>query len=201
MGCDTSKFSPLNRTENLWNQNGRKVILFVGRLVEKKGTEYLIKAMEGLDAKLVIVGSGPEGEKLRKLRETVDADIEFAGAKDKNALIEIFASCDVFCLPSVLASDGDKDGTPVVLIEAMASGAPVVGTKIGGIPDVIRDGENGYLVEQKDVEGLRSALRELLMDDEKRKRFSEASRRIAEAYDYKVIGEKYKQIIECMNGK
>ena len=86
MGVNLVMFSPQNRIENFFDQKDKKVILFVGRLVEKKGTEYLIKAMNRLPAKLIIVGDGPQREYLKELSDNIDADIEFVGPKNKNDL-------------------------------------------------------------------------------------------------------------------
>lgn len=200
LGCDVNIFSPERRIDNLWGQGDKKVILFVGRLVEKKGLEYLIDAMKGLDAKLVVVGNGPLQESIAKKISNMDEDICMVGSKTKKDLIDMYASCDIFCIPSVIASDGDKDGLPVALIEAMACGAPIVGTNLGGIEEVITNGENGILVEQKDVKGIHDALEMLLKNDDERTRLSLAARQTAINYDFDRISLKYKDIIETYIG-
>lgn len=196
MGCSLTMFKPENKIENLWNQGNRKVILFVGRLVEKKGAEYLIKAMSGIDAKLVIVGDGPQRENLVKLAASIDADIEFAGSKNKQELKDYYASCDIFCIPSVIAKDGDKDGLPVALVEAMASGAVVVGTAIGGIAEIIEDGVNGIIVKDRDITDLQISINKLLENENMRNTLSKNARISAEKYDFVKIGEQYRDIID-----
>lgn len=196
MGCNLHQFSPANRKENYWNQGNKKVILFVGRLAEKKGAEYLIRAMRNLNAKLVIVGDGPEKEKLMHLAEKTESDIEFAGAKNKQELSVMYASCDIFCIPSVVAKDGDKEGLPVALIEAMASGAAVVGTAVGGISEVLIHKKNGLVVLEKNVKELESAISLLLNNDELRSELAQEARKSAEKYDFIQIGKRYKKIID-----
>ncbi|MBP5493828.1 MAG: glycosyltransferase [Lachnospiraceae bacterium] len=196
MGVNLAKFSPANRIENYFNQGDKKVILFVGRLVEKKGTEYLIKAMKDIQAKLIIVGDGPQRDYLVELANGIGSDIEFVGSKNKDELIKMYASCDIFCLPAVLAKDGDKDGTPVALIEAMASGAVPVGTNVGGVGEVIKHEINGLIVEDRDENELHSALESLLKNDELRAVYSAEARKRAEEFDFIKIGERYKELLE-----
>ncbi len=196
MGVNLAKFSPANRIENYFNQEDKKVILFVGRLVEKKGTEYLIKAMKDIPAKLIIVGDGPQRDYLVELANGIGSDIEFVGPKNKEELIKMYASCDVFCLPSVLAKDGDKDGTPVALIEAMASGAVPIGTNVGGVGEVINNKINGLIVKDRDENDLHLALDSLLKNDELRIKFSAQARKRAEEFDFIKIGERYKELLE-----
>ncbi len=196
MGVNLAKFSPDNRIENYFSQGDKKVILFVGRLVEKKGTEYLIKAMKDIPAKLIIVGDGPQRDYLVELADGTGSDIEFVGPKNKDELIKMYASCDIFCLPSVLARDGDKDGTPVALIEAMASGVVPVGTNVGGVGEVIKHEINGLIVKDRDENELHSALDSLLKNDGLRTVYSAEARKRAEEFDFIKIGERYKELLE-----
>ena len=197
MGCDIKKFSPANANPNCFGKS-RKTVLFVGRLAEKKGAKYLIKAMKHVEAGLVIVGDGPEKEKLMKLAAPLGDKVSFVGPKNKDQLAEMYASCDVFCIPSVVAKDGDKDGLPVALIEAMASGAPVVGTRIGGIGEIIEDGENGFLVPDRDARSLAEKLNVILKDDALAAKMSIQSRKIAGDYDFEAIGLQYKEMFDSM---
>lgn len=196
MGCSLEKFSPANKIENFFSQKDKKVILFVGRLVEKKGASYIIEAMRKVEAKLIIVGDGPERQQLEQLAKETKADIEFVGPKNKQELAKMYASCDVFCIPSVVAKDGDKEGLPVALIEAMASGAPVVGTHVGGIGEILVDGENGYIVREKDSEELVDKLNQILKNDDLRNQMKKNARTKAEKYDFIKIGLRYKAILD-----
>lgn len=197
MGCDIKKFSPDNRREDCFDKN-KKTILFVGRLAEKKGAKYLIKAMKNIDANLVIVGDGPEKDNLVKYAQVVKEKVTFVGPKNKTELATMYASCDLFCVPSIIAKDGDKDGLPVALVEAMASGAPVVGSNIGGIGEIIEDGKNGYLVRPKDVEELSEKINKLLSDEDTRKMMSKNARETALKYDFEEIGKQYRDLFESI---
>ncbi|MBO0445517.1 glycosyltransferase [Enterococcus ureilyticus] len=199
MGVDLTKFSPKYRQDNFFETNGKPVILFVGRLAEKKGAKYLIRAMAKIDAVLIIVGDGPEKEVLMQEANHVQADIRFVGSKNKDELAVINASCDIFCVPSVVAKDGDKDGLPVALIEAMASGVPVVASDVGGINEAVEDNVNGFLVEPSDVQELESKLNELLSERNRRLDMGKKARLKAEEFDFIEIGKKYKQIFDNLS--
>ncbi len=110
MGCDTKEFSPEYRKENYFGQNGKPVVLFVGRLAEVKGVTYLIEAMKQVDAMLVIVGDGPLREQLEEQAKPLGDKVQFLGAKTHDQLAEIYASADVFAAPSVRAKDGGVEG-------------------------------------------------------------------------------------------
>lgn len=195
MGCKTKNFSREYRVENYFNQNSSKVILFVGRLAEKKGVSYLLKAIEGLDAKLVIVGDGPMRQELEAQACKLGDQVTFLGAKNHEELKTIFASADIFVAPSITAKDGDKEGIPTAIMEAMASGLPVIASDSGGIAEIITDGVNGYLTKEKDVKQIRKRLVSLLEDDELREELSKKAELSAKELDYSVIGRKYAAIL------
>jgi len=148
-------------------------ILFVGRLVERKGVEYLIQAIKLVskdhhDVQAIIVGNGPEKERLMKLATDLGVDdiVKFAGFVDEKRLIRFFQECSLFVLPAVFDKRGDTEGQGVVLVEAMSFKKPVVASSIGGIRDVVIDGETGILVQEKDIAGLSEAILTLLEDEE-----------------------------------
>lgn len=199
MGCDTSKFGKRYYEENYFNQNDKKVILFVGRLAEKKGVTYLIDAMKDVDGKLVIVGDGPLRDSLKRQAERYGNKIEFWGAKTHEELKIIYASADVFVAPSVTAQDGDKEGLPTAIMEAMASGLPVVGSDSGGISEIIKDGYNGFRVMEKDIQGLTEKINILLNSNEIRNKFSDNGLKTVAEKDYKRIAEKYYKLMEKEN--
>ena len=198
MGCDTTNFSPKYRNENYYKKNGKKNIVFVGRLAEKKGVKYLIDAMKYLDANLYIIGKGPLEEELKQQALEYGDKIVFLGAKTHQELPEAYASADIFVAPSVTAKDGDQEGFGLVIIEAMASGVPVVASKSGGIVDIVRDGKNGFLVEEKNSMELAKKIDYLLNDPLLYDKFRNNGFITANKYDYKQISEKYKKIIERM---
>ena len=199
MGVDTRKFGRQYRVENYFGQGDKKVVLFVGRLAEKKGVAYLIEAMKQIDALLVIVGNGPLRITLEEQAEQVGKDrIRFLGEKTHEELKKIYASADIFVAPSVTAKDGDQEGLGLVLLEAMASGLPVVASKSGGITQIIKDGENGLLCEEKCVWQLAENICALLNDECLYKKIAENGNRTVKAYDYVQTTEKYMQIINHM---
>ncbi len=197
MGVDLSNFGRENRKENFFNQEDKKVVLFVGRLAEKKGVRYLIEAMNDIEnAKLVIAGDGTLRQELEELAKTVNADIEFIGSVTHNQLKTIYASADVFVMPSVTGKDGDIEGLGLVMLEAMSSGLPVVASRSGGITDVIIDGENGLLCEEKNSRELSLKISQLLNDSDLNERIAKAGFETAQRYDYKEIAKAYKELID-----
>lgn len=196
LGVDTEEFSPANRIENYFNQGTTPVVLFVGRLVERKGVQYLIEAMEGLNAKLVIVGKGTYEEELRKKAEHFGSQIVFLGPRTHEELKYIYPSADVLCVPSVQEKDGVVEGFGLVTIEAMASGLPVIGSNSGGIKEVIVSGENGYLVEERDSKALHDKLEELTQNPQRRAEMKENVLQTADHYSFKNIGKIYGELIQ-----
>ncbi|MCR4704731.1 MAG: glycosyltransferase family 4 protein [Lachnospiraceae bacterium] len=201
MGVDTERFGPQYRKEHLFSKEDIPVVLFVGRLAEKKGVRYLIEAMEQVDALLVIVGIGPLKEALEKqAAKAKRAKVVFLGGKTHKELKEIYASADVFAAPSVTAKDGDKEGLGLVILEAMASGLPVAASRSGGIVQVIRHEENGLLSEERAVDEIARNLNRILTDDVLRAKLVKGSYETARAYDYRAQAAKYADLIEktCM---
>jgi len=178
-GLDVSQFKfTLSRKED----PGEPVILSVARLVEKKGLEDLIMAAEvlrrrGRAIKVEIIGTGPLRDTLQAQAQRLGlADrVRLAGAQAHDAVCLAYQRASVFVLPCVVASNGDRDGIPNVLLEAMASGVPVVSTPVSGIPEVIESGVNGLLVSPHDATGLADAIERLLASRE----FSEGLARTA----------------------
>lgn len=206
MGVDINEFNPKNSVDNFFNQNGKKTIVFVGRLVDVKGVKYLIESMRGIkNTKLVIVGNGELKEELKKQARSLKSELEkdnseisFTGAKTHNELKTVYASADLFVMPGITTSSGAKEGFGLVLLEAFASGLPVVASRTGGIPSIVTDGENGLLVEEKNVEQLRDAIIRVLGDDELRKTLSLGALSKAKEYDYSVIGRKYAEFMKLI---
>lgn len=159
-------------------------ILVVGRLIARKGHPYLLRALALLQdhpqARLLIVGEGPE-------RPALEAEVaalglaprvQFTGRICDEALETYYQSCDVFVLPAIVDNSGDTEMLGMVLLEAMRYRKPVVASRVGGIPDIVQDGENGLLVEQKDPQALADAIRRLLDDRSLAARLGQAG------YDY-----------------
>jgi glycosyltransferase involved in cell wall biosynthesis len=163
------------------------VLASVGRVVPKKGFDVLIRALPAIRQSaarvhLLIGGEGPQIEALRHLAEElgVTDHVHLPGVIPWDRVPAFLAMCDLFVLPSVRDAAGNMDGLPNVLLEAMAMGKPVVASQLGGVPLVIRDGENGLLCPPGDAAALSEALRSLIADGERRKAFGAAARRVAE---------------------
>jgi len=165
-GVDPDEFKFRRRRRD----DGPLRILAVGRAAEKKGYRHLLDALALLDSRgfawtCRIVGDGPLLDDLKRQREELGlASLELMGAQQQDVIKELLVAADVFVLPCVVAADGDIDGIPVSLMEAMAMGCPVVSTRISGIPELIEDGRTGLLADPGDPEGLAAAF-ERLADD------------------------------------
>jgi N-acetyl-alpha-D-glucosaminyl L-malate synthase BshA len=154
-------------------------LLFVGRLVEKKGVIYLINAMPAilsmlLKTKLLIIGDGPElsriKERVKKLK--LQDNVLFAGKIGNNELPDYYKAADIFIGPSIIASDYDTEGFGIVFIEAMACGTPVIATNVGGITDIIKHNQTGILIPQKNPDAIADAVVDLLKNTKKREQLS-----------------------------
>lgn len=191
MGCKTDNFGKQFAVPDYFHQGDKKVVLFVGRLAEKKGVTYLIEAMKQIDAKLVIVGDGPLREQLQEQAREQGEKISFLGAKTHEELKVIYASADVFTAPSITAKDGDMEGFGLVMLEAMASGLPIAASNSGGIPDLVHNGENGLLSEEKDIDQLACNINLILKNE---KLYSVMKKKAVESvqqYDYKKLAQRY----------
>lgn len=158
-------------------------VLAVGRLVEKKGFADLLAAWPAVRARvpaarLVIVGDGPERADLveRARALGVTDSVTWAGPLPQDAVRAHLATATLFALPCRIARDGNRDGLPTVLLEALASGLPCVTTTVTGNPEIVRDGVEGRLVPPDDPAALAAALGDLLLDPEARARMAEAAR-------------------------
>ncbi len=202
MGVDTKKFGRQYYQPDYFGQGDKRVVLFVGRLAEKKGVTYLIEAMKNIDAMLVIVGDGPLRnsleEQVKAVNDSMDTvKIVFWGAKAHAELRDIYASADILVIPSITAANGDQEGVPTVLFEAMASGLPTVASRSGGIVEIIEDGRNGLLVDEKNVDGIVKAVNRLLTDRSFLESIQTAEMETAKRYDYKVLAKRYSRLV-CM---
>lgn len=195
MGCNVENFSPENRVEQYFGQGEKKVVLFVGRLAEIKGVTYLIEAMKGIDALLVIVGDGPLRNSLMKQAEESEINVKFLSSKTHDELKIIYASADLFVAPSITGHHGNMEGLGLVILEAMASGLPVISNRSGGISELISDGINGFLCVEKNVEQLRDSIRKLINNGSSDLLEAEMKKTI-QTYNYSSIGEKYINIMK-----
>ena len=204
MGVDTDLFSKYDEVAFLKKQFKIQgpVILSVGRLIDWKGTAYLIKALpEVLKrfplAKAFIIGSGPQRDELLNLAERlgVQSNIIFIDKMPQAKLVDYYSLADVFVLPSIVNEKGETEGLGVVLLEAMACELPVIATHVGGIPDIIRDGQTGLLVRPKDAQQISEKIITLLTDEKLRKALNVNGRSLIEkTFSWDVISNRFKKI-------
>jgi len=196
IGVDTEEFKPRCQVPR------EKKVLFVGRLVEKKGCEYLIRAMEPIqkampEVELVMVGDGPLRRPLENLARSLLRRFTFTGPQPGTTVRDWMSKAAVLCTPSIIAASGDAEGFGMVFIEAQSSGLPVVSFSSGGIPEAVKHGESGYLAPEKDWRALSDYIARLLVDEELWARFSRAGRSLVEkAFNLKMQTAKLERIYE-----
>lgn len=199
-GVDTDFYRPLK----ILKKEKTFQILAVGYLIERKGFEYLIKAMKNIlkehdTVQLTIVGSGPLEKKLKELIKELKLqdNVKIMKNVSDNELLHLYNSSDLFVLPSIVDSQGNTEGLGVVLLEAMACGLPVIGSDIGGIPDIIQNNETGLLVPEKDISGLSRAVLNLIENENLRKKFAiNGYDRVKAKFSWEKIAENYIKIYE-----
>ncbi|MFC1871161.1 glycosyltransferase family 4 protein [Chloroflexota bacterium] len=172
-GVDLARFEAYSRgdaRQRLGIAEMEKIILCVANLRWEKGHEYLIEAMVDVsnsypETRLFIVGDGPRREIIQNLVQNkgLNEKVVFTGFIPPDMIPEYMAAADVFVLPSL------TEGFPNVLLEAMAAGLPIVATRVGGVPEIVTDGQNGFLAAAKDSQQLADKISLLLKDEDIRK--------------------------------
>lgn len=164
---------------------GHPVILSVGQLQERKGLSYLVEACgilrdRGIQFECRIIGEGSLQRILQEQIQSLGLEdfVQLVGALPHEQVIAQYQDATVFALPAILGKDGDRDGIPNVILEALSMGLPVVSTAHSGIPEVIEEGINGLLVPPEDAKALSIALERLICDPEMRNAFGKAGRQI-----------------------
>ncbi len=182
-GVDLDRFTPTPR-----DGDGVPQLISVGRLVEKKGFDDLFRALVAVTAPFVlrIYGDGPLWDELTRLRDELGLDgrVELMGSRDSDEIVAALAAADAFVLTPTQTEDGDRDGIPNVLVEAMACALPVVTTTAGGITELVEHDVNGLLCDPEDVDAITAAVGTVVADPALRRRLGAAGRHTAEAgYD------------------
>ena len=176
-GVNTQAFQPKTP------QNEQLNVLCIGTLHEVKGQTHLIEACRLLKERDIdfvchLVGSGGDLEMLQK--QTAEAGltdkVRFHGRLPQNEVIAMLKAVDVVAAPSVPSADGRREGIPVALMEAMATGKPVVASRLSGIPELVEDGQSGFLIEPGDAQGIADALATLSSDAALREKMGQAGR-------------------------
>jgi glycosyltransferase involved in cell wall biosynthesis len=161
-------------------------LLFTGRLIQRKGVEFLVESLPHILAKrkvrLVITGDGDRRDGIAALvrRLGLEDVVDLLGFVSQERLRELYASSDVYVLPAVYDDGGDTEGLGVPLIEAALHGLPIVATGIGGIIDVVRDRETGLWAPERDPLGIANAVLEVLEDPDLASSLGEAAREYAQ---------------------
>jgi colanic acid/amylovoran biosynthesis glycosyltransferase len=166
MGIDTSRFLFSPRRPR---GDGKVRLLTVARLVEKKGVEYGVRAVAKVlkkypQVEYEIAGDGPLMNDIKSLIEKLNISdrIKLLGWQRQEEIVELMKEADILLAPSVCSKDGDWEGIPVVLMEALAQGLPVLSTQHSGIPELVQDGQSGFLVPERDVDALAEKLTYLI---------------------------------------
>lgn len=196
LGCDKKKIKihRMGINTKLFKFKERKIsknekisFLTVGRLVEKKGHEYSIRAIskiakENSNIEYNIVGDGPLKDRLKKLTKEfgVGKYVKFLGHVNDKELLQLYNKSKFFVLPSITAKSGDMEGVPVVLMEAQAMGLPIISTRHSGIPELVKDGVTGFLVDEKDHEELAKKIMFLINNPQLWREFGRKGREIVE---------------------
>jgi rhamnosyl/mannosyltransferase len=203
-GIDIDEFESVDDPGiDLPGDNDAPIVLFVGRLVYYKGVDYLIDAMQDVDARLFVVGDGKERSALERTASDhgVDDRVYFFGEVADDFLHFLYSSADVFALPSCAPSEAFA----IVQLEAMAHETPVVNTDLpSGVPWVSRDGETGVTVPIADADALADAINDLLDNPDYRRRLGQAGRRrVEEGFTTEIMLDRVREVyrrLHCSSG-
>lgn len=185
MGIDVERFRFKPRA---FPEDGHVRIISIARLVEKKGIEYGIRSLPPVVARYPhlsysIVGDGPLMDELRALVQELKLEkrVNLLGWQQQDDVVDLLQEAHLMLAPSVVSSDGDMEGIPVVLMEAMAMGLPVVSTQHSGIPELATNGTSGLLVPERNVEALSQAILQMLQQSDRWEAMGQAGRQRVEA--------------------
>ncbi len=203
-GVDVEAFSPAPERRTLWRQRlgipaDAPLLLGVGRMATKKGFQVLLEILPRLfgefpDLHVVLAGGGDLLDSFRAAVRPFGTRVHFPGPVQRDTLPDLFRAADLFVLPAVHDSRGNVDGLPNVILEAMASGLPVVASGISGIPLAVEDGRTGLLVPEGDRAALLGVLRRLLADPAEARAMGERGRRKAETeLTWDAVAERYRE--------
>jgi len=213
-GVDLGRFisiAAIEHTKREWGLEGKRIILFVGRLARRKGVKEFIQGslprvvQEIPDVCFVIAGGNPtesltHRDDVRSEITTVIAEMDLEqharvlGGVHDDDLVKLYHASDVVILPAIPTED-DVEGFGIVLLEAAAAGKPVVATRVGGIPDAVEDGKSGLLIDADDYNELSRSIIDLVADEKKRWGMGEYARsRVGETFSWEKILERYESV-------
>ena len=193
-GVDVSLFPSQVDTSSLdkkYKIENKKMILFAGRLISHKGTKYLVKAAKDIAGEIFIAGEGPEKQYLLNLIATKGLkNVHLLGHQTEEKMLKFYYRADIFVAPSVW-----DEPLGLTILEAMASRTPVIATRKGGIPLLVKNGYNGIFVEARNPKKIAKACNKLLENDELRKKMGENARKtIEEKFTWKKIALKFHRL-------
>lgn len=196
MGVDTASNHPVSK------QAGKHIV-FIGRLAEKKGVHYLLPAFSKVlkahpTAQLTIAGNGPMDDELKKQAKDLGVltKVAFAGWVDAKQKSTLLSKADIYVVPSIITKSGDAEGLPVSLMEGLAAGKLCIATRESGADDIITDEKDGYLVSQKDTNGLAQAITKALeLDSAKRHTIQKQAEATAQQFSWDTIAKKHSEFL------
>jgi glycosyltransferase involved in cell wall biosynthesis len=199
MGIDLSLYAHQKANRNALKEEyglkDKKILFFIGRLVEKKGVSYLLKAFSKLISKhpsliLVIAGDGQKRLMLEKEADSLGIRnrTKFVGALSGQTKLDYFYLSDIFILPSIITKEGDAEGLPVVLMEALAAGKICIATDVSGADDILVHCQNGYIIGSKNVDAIVNFVNDALsQNDTDRSSMAKEAKKTALELDWNVI--------------
>ena len=202
MGVDTDIFKPLKKS----NQNKTIQLLSVGRFVEKKGFKYGILAFSEVlknhpDMQYNIIGDGYLKENIKKLIKELNCEgkINLMGGKTQNDIIKIMQESDILLAPSITGKDGDSEGIPVVIMEAMSTGLPVISTLHSAIPELVIDNVTGFLTPEKNTILMTGKIKQLVENKKLRTAMGSSGReKILKEYNIKKLNKELVNIYSAL---
>ena len=201
-GINISQFNPKTARVQLradWKVSDNEILLtIVGRLAPEKGHEVLFKAMTQItkqhpNVKLLVIGDGPLRNNLEEQIKNLNLSNHIILAGLREDMPDVYRSCDI------LVNASYKEGLPMTILEAMASGLTIIATRVGAVPQVIREGENGILLEAGNSEVLAQAVISLLNDPSQRQILAQqAYKDVCRDFSDQIMFDKYKQLYEAV---
>lgn len=194
-GVDTDAFAGAERADPA---PGPVRVLCVATMYEVKGHRFLFEAIaqlveRGVQVRCRLAGDGPDRAVLEAMvsRLRITEQVEFLGQRTREQVVALMHESDVLVVPSIPTSSGRREGLPVVIIEAMAAGLPVIASEISGIPEIVLDGRTGLLVPPRDPQAIAAAIERLMTDHQLRRQMTDAAGVLArERYDLDVVSER-----------
>ena len=183
-------------------ESNKAMILFIGRLTEVKGVDVLLRATSGVaSARVVIAGDGEQRSYLEALASELKVDATFLGQVDARRRTHLLEECKAVVIPSRVLPCGRTEGTPVVCLEAMAAGRPVVASRVGGLAELITDGQNGLLFDAGDDSALAAKLNLLIGDSSLSEELATNGRLIAAEHAWPRVGLRFAEFIKASLNK